>query len=109
MLAGSESMPTEELRQSYESEFSRAPAKPATPTRHAGVLRRMLAVFQKDVDGVSRRELLERIKDYRQGLAPLLVPPALISHYVRLLGIVPLCDQVYLNPHRTELALRHYV
>lgn len=109
MLAGSESTPSPEVRRSYESEFSRTLARPATPTRHARVLRRILAVFQKDVDGVSRRELLERIEDYHQGLAPLVVPLALISHYVRLLEIVPLYDQVYLNPHPKELALRYHV
>ena len=49
------------------------------------------------------------VEDYRRGMVPLVVPLTLIRHYVRVLGIEYLRDQVYLNPHPKELALRNHV
>ena len=61
------------------------------------------------LDNSSRAELLSHIEDYRRGLIPLVVPLTLIRHYVRILDIEYLRDQVYLNPHPKELALRNHV
>lgn len=52
---------------------------------------------------------MTHIDDYRQGLVPLIVPLTLLRHYVRLLDVEYLKDQVYLNPHPKELALRNQV
>lgn len=108
MLAAADSMPRKELRQRYESALMAALAPPATRTRHATVLRRMLGKFQSDLDSASRGQVLEAIRDYRRGVVPRLLPLAVIRHYVRLLEFVPLGNQVYLNPHPKELALRYH-
>ena len=43
------------------------------------------------------------------GLLPLVVPLTLVYHYVRVLDVTYLKDQVYLTPHPKELALRNHV
>ena len=65
--------------------------------------------FKDDLDQDSRHELLQHLEDYRLGMIPLVVPVTLIRHYVRLLKVGYLADQVYLNPHPKELALRNHV
>lgn len=49
------------------------------------------------------------IRDYHQGLTPLIVPLTLIKHYVRIFEVPDIRDQVYLNPHPKELMLRNRV
>ena len=77
--------------------------------RYTNVLQHILGFFKKDLDAAARQELLGHIVDYRRGLVPLVVPLTLIKHYVRLLGIEYLEEQVYMNSHPKELALRNHV
>ena len=98
-----------ELRERYEAGFMTALKKIATTKKNTNVLQHMLGFFKKELDSASRRELTTHIEDYRQGLTPLVVPLVLIRHYVRLLNKSYLKDQVYLNPHPKELALRNHV
>ncbi len=81
----------------------------ATRGRHANVLQHMAGYFKKQLDEDSRRELSDLIDDYRTGEVPLVVPMTLIKHYVRRFNVTYLADQVYLNPHPKELALRNHV
>jgi uncharacterized protein YbgA (DUF1722 family) len=81
----------------------------ATVRKNTNVLQHMLGHFSKQLDAASRQELVTHIDDYRSGLVPLVVPLTLIRHYVRLLDVPYLRDQVYLNPHPKELALRNHV
>jgi uncharacterized protein YbgA (DUF1722 family) len=98
-----------ELRTKYESQFMSALSKMATRAKNTNVLQHILGFFKKDLDSSSRQELLGHIQDYRRGLVPLVVPLTLVAHYVRLLDVAYLRDQVYLNPHPKELALRNHV
>jgi uncharacterized protein YbgA (DUF1722 family)/uncharacterized protein YbbK (DUF523 family) len=98
-----------ELRAGYESQVMAALSKMATRAKNTNVLQHILGFFKKDVDGPSRQELLEHIQDYRRGLVPLVVPLTLVAHYVRMLDVPYLRDQVYLHPHPKELALRNHV
>ena len=107
MVAGAKSIPGKKLRGRYEAEFMAALAIRATTRRHVNVLEHMLGFFTKDLDAASRQALLGRIEDYRRGIVPLLVPLTLIRHYVCLLDVPYLAEQVYLNPHPEELALRN--
>ena len=84
-------------------------AKLATRPRNANVLTHLAGYFKRDLDAPSRAELQETIEDYRRGLVPLVVPLTLVRHYVRILDVAYLRDQVYLNPHPKELALRNHV
>jgi uncharacterized protein YbgA (DUF1722 family) len=81
----------------------------ATSAKNTNVLQHILGFFKRDLDANSRRELLGHIEDYRQGLVPLVVPLTLVAHYVRLLDVPYLREQVYLTPHPKELSLRNHV
>lgn len=60
--------------------------------------------------GISACLLGEKVRfDGGQGEVPLVVPLTLIKHYVRRFNVTYLADQVYLNPHPKELALRSHV
>ncbi len=109
LVADAKRVPRGELRERYESGFMTALRKIATPKKNANVLQHILGFFKKELDSPSRQELLAHIEDYRQGIVPLIVPLTLIRHYVRILHVPYLQDQVYLEPHPKELALRNHV
>lgn len=109
LVARAKSFPRAELRAQYQREFMSALKKIATTKKNTNVLQHMLGYFRNELDSVSRQELMTHIEDYRRGLVPLVVPLTLIRHYVRILGVAYLQDQVYLNPHPKELALRNHV
>lgn len=97
------------LRERYECGFMAAFTVPATRSRQTTVLRHLFGCLSDRLDKPAHRELFNRIHDYRRGLVPLIVPVALIAHYVRVFDIDDLKGQEYLDPHPTELALRNHV
>lgn len=109
LVADAKSMPRGQLRTEYESGFMSAMKRIATIKKNTNVMTHMLGYFKKQLDGSSRAELLAHIEDYRLGIVPLVVPLTLIRHYVRIFDVDYLRDQVYLNPHPKELALRNHV
>ena len=109
LVAEAKSLGRRELRLQYEALFMRCMAKIATPRKNTNVLQHMLGFLKRDLDAQSKQELMGYIEDYRQGFVPLVVPLTLLRHYVRILDVDYLRDQVYLNPHPKELALRNHV
>ena len=109
LVAEAKSIGRKELRATYEDQFMSALSKNATRAKNMNVLQHILGFFKKDLDSTSRREILGHIQDYRRGLVPMIVPLTLIAHYVRVLDVAYLRDQVFLNPHPKELALRNHV
>ena len=97
------------VAESYEREFMDALARGATRKRHANVLQHIAGYLRGTLDAPSRAELQGLIDDHRNGLVPLVVPITLVRHHVRRLEIAYLLDQVYLDPHPKELALRNHV
>jgi uncharacterized protein YbbK (DUF523 family)/uncharacterized protein YbgA (DUF1722 family) len=106
LVGGSKSASRRELRSRYTLAFMEGLANIATRRKHVNVLDHILGFFKRDLDKPARDELLMHIRDYGRGHVPLVVPLTLVSHYVRLLDVEYLRDQVYLNPHPKELALR---
>ncbi|HBC57500.1 MAG TPA: DUF1722 domain-containing protein [Gammaproteobacteria bacterium] len=98
-----------QLKQEYEQLFMSALRKKATTRKHTNVLQHMVGFFKKELGSRERQALVESIEDYRQGYVPLIVPITLIRHYVAVLGISYLSNQVYLNPYPKELALMNHV
>jgi uncharacterized protein YbgA (DUF1722 family) len=108
LVAEAKRLGRRELRASYEDQFMAALSTMSTRAKNTNVLQHILGFFKRDLDSASRAELLGHIQDYRRGLVPLVVPLTLVAHYVRLLEVEYLRDQVYLNPHPKELALRNH-
>ncbi len=107
VVANAKSTARQELRDNYEATFMAALKRVATTRKNVNVLQHMLGFFSDQLDAASRHELVTHINDYRLGLIPLIVPITLIRHYVRLLDVEYLQDQVYLNPHPKELSLQN--
>lgn len=98
-----------ELASRYGKLFMETLALKATVRKHTDVLHHLIGHFINRLAAPERRELLEVISDYHKRLTPLIVPITLIKHYVNLLDISYLKQQVYLNPHPKELMLRNHV
>ncbi len=109
LVAGAKAAPRDEIRSAYHDGFMSGLKAIATPKRNANVLHHILGYFKTLLDADSRAELLALVEDYRTGLVPLVVPVALVRHYVRLLDVVYLAGQTYLEPHPKELMLRNHV
>jgi len=109
-LVGNASLhrPTD-LAHAYASLFMQALQVRATVRKHVNVLQHMVGFFKPRLSAAERDELQEVLKDYHQGLTPLVVPLTLVKHYIRHLDIGYLADQVYLNPHPKELMLRNHL
>jgi uncharacterized protein YbgA (DUF1722 family) len=84
-------------------------AKLATTRKHVNALQHMAGYLKEDVGVEERRRVIAVIKDYHQGLVPLIVPMTILRHYIELHDIPYVNRQVYLNPHPRELMLRNHV
>jgi uncharacterized protein YbgA (DUF1722 family) len=109
LVARAAKSPRAQLRSEYATLFMRTLAIPATTKRHTNVLMHMAGHLKTRVDAGSRHELTDGIDEYRRGLVPLVVPIALLRHYVRLHAVEYLAGQTYLEPHPLELMLRNHV
>jgi uncharacterized protein YbgA (DUF1722 family)/uncharacterized protein YbbK (DUF523 family) len=109
LVAGAKALPRAELRGRYETGFMETLAVRATPRRQVNVLQHCLGHFRERLEPKARAALAAQVADYQKGLVPLVVPVAMIRHYVDLLGVEYLAGQVYLEPHPKELMLRNRV
>ena len=81
-------------------------SKPASVKRQTAVLERILGYLKTKLDPGEKRDLLEAMQDFRQGLVPLVAPLTLVRHCVRRFGVDYVAAQTYLQPHPKELMLR---
>jgi uncharacterized protein YbgA (DUF1722 family)/uncharacterized protein YbbK (DUF523 family) len=109
LVADQKKISLTELRGKYENLLLEALSLRATPKKHTNVLQHMMGYFKEQLSADEKSELLEIIGDYHKGFVPLIVPVTLIRHYARKYRQNYLTEQVYLNPHPTELKLRNHV
>jgi uncharacterized protein YbgA (DUF1722 family)/uncharacterized protein YbbK (DUF523 family) len=109
LVAAQKSITHKDMQKQYQDLLLEALKVKATPQKHVNVLQHMVGYFKKQLSGDEKKELLEIINDYRNGNIPLIVPVTLISHYVRKYNDPYLGQQLYLNPHPSELQLRNHV
>ncbi len=109
IVAGARSLSRADLSDAYGSGLMAALTRPATTSRHVNVLQHAAGHLKRLLDGESRGELGELIRDYGAGLVPLVVPVTLLRHHVRRLDVTYLAGQTYLEPHPRELMLRNHV
>jgi len=98
-----------DLFQRYGKLFMEALAVKATRRKQVNVLQHLVGHLKERLRPKERAELDGVVRDYHQGLVPLIVPVTLIKHYVARYEITYVQDQVYLNPHPKELMLRNFV
>jgi uncharacterized protein YbgA (DUF1722 family)/uncharacterized protein YbbK (DUF523 family) len=113
LLGGLVAKPKEEpfdaLRDRYLAALMAALSLLATARKNADVLQHIMGYFKRQLSADEKRELLDVVADYRNGLIPLIVPVVLLNHYVRKFDEPYLRRQYYLHPHPLELMLRNHV
>lgn len=108
-LADARRFPLQEAMDHYIRNFMQDMARRATRKTHTNVLMHLLGYMKKSLDSACKQELLEGIEQYRLGQVPLVVPLALLKHYLKRYGSEYVCEQTYLNPYPHELGLRNYI
>jgi uncharacterized protein YbgA (DUF1722 family)/uncharacterized protein YbbK (DUF523 family) len=98
-----------DLYTSYETLLFKALNLKATVSKNTNVLMHVLGYFKKLLSADEKQEVLELIRNYREGHLPLIVPTTLMNHYVRKYHQAYLSEQTYLSPHPLELQLRNHV
>jgi uncharacterized protein YbgA (DUF1722 family)/uncharacterized protein YbbK (DUF523 family) len=109
MVAGAKKMRNGELHANYISMLMEGLQLLATPKKNTNVLQHMAGYFKDTLSADEKKELLEVITNYHDGLVPLIVPITQLRHYVRKYKEDYLARQFYLNPHPLELMLRNHV
>ncbi len=109
LVAKAQQVSPRQLADSYGQVFMAALAVPATARTHLNALRHLADHLNGQLNARARADLFEVVQNYHRGCVPLSVPIALIRHYVRVLDIPCLRNQVYLAPHPTELMSRTHV
>lgn len=108
LVADTKSMPKNALFDEYSWQLFEGLAMLATNRKHTNVLQHMMGYFKKQLTTDEKAELGDVITSYHSGIVPLIVPITLINHYVRKYDEPYLGQQVYLNPHPSELKLRNH-
>lgn len=109
LVAGAGTEDIEPLASRYLTLLMQTLKHHATPKSHANVLMHIMGFFKERLAPDDKVELLEIIDTYRLGLVPVIVPIALLNHYLRKYPDVYIEKQVYLDPHPRELMLRNHV
>jgi uncharacterized protein YbbK (DUF523 family)/uncharacterized protein YbgA (DUF1722 family) len=109
IVAGAKGRPFAGVLDEAGRVFMEGLAVHATAKRNANVLQHAAGYFSESITPGDRAELQEAIDAHRRGIAPLVVPLALVRHHARTCRVKYLLDQVFFQPHPKELMLRNHV
>ena len=109
LVADGKRMAITKLYREYEGFFMEALKRKTTVKKNSNVLQHMMGYFKKHLSSDEKQEILEIIRQYREGYVPLIVPVTLMNHYIRKYRQPYLSMQTYLNPHPIALQLRSHV
>ncbi|MEW6078682.1 MAG: DUF523 and DUF1722 domain-containing protein [Thermodesulfobacteriota bacterium] len=98
----------ERLQAEYLGLLMSALARKATVRKNTNVLDHIMGYFKKQLTADEKQEMKDLIGEYHTGLVPLIVPVAMLRHYVRKFDEPYLKGQFYLHPHPAELKLRNH-
>lgn len=91
----------------YRQQFMDAIKNRASKKNNTNVLMHLQGYFKRSLTKEQKQELSELIMSYREGNQPILVPLALINHYLKQYPDPYLQLQTFLNPYPEELKLRY--
>jgi len=109
LVANIEKLSPGEFMETYSSIFMECLKFRSTAKRNVNVLHHILGYLKLYLEPIEKADILANIEDYHNGLTPLVVPLALIRHYINKHNIEYIKEQIYLNPHPKELMLRNHV
>ncbi len=108
LLAGLRARDAQAAIPAYETRLMQAMQTLATVKKHTNILQHMYGFLRARLEEPDKRELLEVIEQFHQGLVPLIVPVTLLRHHARRCQSDYLQAQYYLQPHPLELKLRNH-
>ncbi|GAA5316316.1 MAG: DUF523 and DUF1722 domain-containing protein [Candidatus Pelagadaptatus aseana] len=108
MLANLKRGSLEEIKQNYLQKLMTALNKPISRGRHVNVLQHLVGYLKQLVTTQDKEELLFHIRQYHQGIVPLVVPMTLLLHHFKRFPqeCAYVLKQRYLQPHPDTLGLR---
>jgi uncharacterized protein YbbK (DUF523 family)/uncharacterized protein YbgA (DUF1722 family) len=106
LVSRANSMNRQKLLERYDALLAKALSREATASRNARILKLFMEGLKDSLSMEERAPMRELIEDYKNGYVPLLVPIALLRHYVQRFPKPSLSRQLYLDPYPTELGLR---
>lgn len=77
----------------------------ATRKNHVNTLQHIQGYLKNHLDAGDKQELITNIKQYREGLLPLIVPITLLRHHFRRYPNNYISNSYYMQPHPAELML----
>ncbi|MDO6594367.1 DUF523 and DUF1722 domain-containing protein [Neptuniibacter sp. 1_MG-2023] len=99
----------DEVVQKYILDLMTYLTKKADRKSHTNVLMHIMGYLKKEIDAETKQDLLEAIEQYRTNKVHLVVPLALLKHYLKRHGSDYIKSQAYLDPYPHELGLRNYI
>lgn len=90
----------------YQAMLLKSLQLPATPQKHAKVLRRIMQHFERQLSAGEKKKLLRSVEAFRLGRPPRVVPLRLLACHAHRCRVEHLRNQVYLHPHPLEFQLR---
>ena len=108
LVAEAKDLPVDVLFDRYEEMLMLALKKKSTIKKHVNVLTHIFGYFKNDLLPVEKRQVLEVLEQYHQGLIPLIVPLTLMNFFVKKFGQEYLAGQHYLDPHPLQLKLLNH-
>jgi uncharacterized protein YbgA (DUF1722 family)/uncharacterized protein YbbK (DUF523 family) len=99
----------EEIGPRYFSALMLGLTRCATRGTHTNVLLHLSGYLRDAIDSGDKQELQALIRQYHDGIVPLVVPLTLLKHLFRLHPDPYVSQQVYLQPHPENLSLRNAI
>ena len=95
-----------EIGDRYISKFMQAIRHPASVKNHTNTLMHIQGFFKEHLDASDKAQLSEVIRDYSEGLLPLLVPLEMLGMFLKKYQVDYLLDQYYFTPYPRDMKLR---
>ena len=106
-VARSASTPLEVFAPRYFSQLMTALKQPASRGSHTNALQHLSGYLKRALSPEEKQELQHLIRQYREGIVPLVVPMTMLKYHFRRHPDLYIERQAYLQPHPEVLGLRN--
>ena len=103
IVANQDGLPVEEIYEQYEEHLYKTMRRAPRCNGYVNTLMNSLGYFSQELSGAEKRFFLDRLDDYREGRAPLVVPVDILLSWVVRFSEPYLGRQTFFNPYPEEL------
>ena len=97
----------EQFAADYFSRLMQALRRTASRGSHSNVLQHLFGYLKHALSAEEKRDTVQLIEQYREGIVPLVVPLTLLKYHFRRHPHPYVAQQAYLQPHPERLSLRN--